>query len=180
MASVKTRIGNVDLYSSLKIVSRSASLQTPFHLLVIFPRTWKSAAIWIPVIDFVQIAHARHSTSKLGSALAQSQFSRRLWAMSFELLLNFYITKDDTTELMVILNSFQDLSAEKDKKRLAVRCWNEFSITFGVICYLYSHFGEANSILMFFCHKTHNSSLTTHGSKLNMPHGICLLPCHRA
>ena len=42
--------------------------------------------------------------------------------MSFELLLNFYITKDDTTELMVILNSFQDLSAEKDKKRLAVRC----------------------------------------------------------
>ena len=42
--------------------------------------------------------------------------------MSFELLLNFYITKDDTTELMVILNSFQDLSAEKDKIRLAVRC----------------------------------------------------------
>ena len=34
----------------------------------------------------------------------------------------FYITKDDTTELMVILNLFQDLSAEKDKKRLAVRC----------------------------------------------------------
>ena len=34
----------------------------------------------------------------------------------------FCITKDDTTELMVILNSFQDLSAEKDKKRLAVRC----------------------------------------------------------
>ena len=30
--------------------------------------------------------------------------------MSFELLLNFYITKDDTTELMVILNSFQDLT----------------------------------------------------------------------
>ena len=28
----------------------------------------------------------------------------------------------DTTELMVILNLFQDLSAEKDKKRLAVRC----------------------------------------------------------
>ena len=42
--------------------------------------------------------------------------------MSFELLLNFYITKDDTTELVVMLNSFQDLSAEKDKKRLAVRC----------------------------------------------------------
>ena len=42
--------------------------------------------------------------------------------MSFELLLYFYITKDDTTELVVILNSFQDLSAEKDKKRLAVRC----------------------------------------------------------
>ena len=37
-------------------------------------------------------------------------------------LLFFYITKDDTIELMVILNSFQDLSAEKDKKRLAVRC----------------------------------------------------------
>ena len=34
----------------------------------------------------------------------------------------FYITKDDTTELVVILNLFQDLSAEKDKKRLAVRC----------------------------------------------------------
>ena len=34
----------------------------------------------------------------------------------------FYITKDETPELMVILNSFQDLSAEKDKKRLAVRC----------------------------------------------------------
>ena len=29
----------------------------------------------------------------------------------------------------VILNSFQDLSAEKDKKRLAVRCWNKFSMT---------------------------------------------------
>ena len=62
------------------------------------------------------------------------------------ILMFFYITKDDTTELMVILNSFnvvqfahalhsssklallslnrkfQDLSAEKDKKRLAVRC----------------------------------------------------------
>ena len=37
-------------------------------------------------------------------------------------LMYFYITKDDTTELMVILNLFQDLSAEKDKKRLAVRC----------------------------------------------------------
>ena len=37
---------------------------------------------------------------------------------SYELLYN----KDDTTELMVILNLFQDLSAEKDKKRLAVRC----------------------------------------------------------
>ena len=34
----------------------------------------------------------------------------------------FYITKDETPELMVILNLFQDLSAEKDKKRLAVRC----------------------------------------------------------
>ena len=34
----------------------------------------------------------------------------------------FYITKDNTTELMVILNLFQDLSAEKDKNRLAVRC----------------------------------------------------------
>ena len=34
----------------------------------------------------------------------------------------FYITKDDRKELMVILNLFQDLSAEKDKKRLAVRC----------------------------------------------------------
>jgi len=34
----------------------------------------------------------------------------------------FYITKDGNTELMVILNLFQDLSAEKDKKRLAVRC----------------------------------------------------------
>ena len=56
-------------------------------------------------------------------------------------LMYFYITKDDTTELMVILtiphsknircfrwakanNLFQDLSAENDKKRLAVRCWN--------------------------------------------------------
>ena len=29
--------------------------------------------------------------------------------------MNFYITNDDTTELMVILNLFQDLSAEKDK-----------------------------------------------------------------
>ena len=38
------------------------------------------------------------------------------------LFILFYITKDDTTELMVILNLFQDLSAEKDKKRLAVRC----------------------------------------------------------
>ena len=37
-------------------------------------------------------------------------------------LLSFYITKDDSTELMVILNLFQDLSAEKDKKRLVVRC----------------------------------------------------------
>ena len=37
-------------------------------------------------------------------------------------LMYFYITKDDTTELMVILNLFQDLSAENDKKRLAVRC----------------------------------------------------------
>ena len=34
----------------------------------------------------------------------------------------FYITNDDRTELMVILNLFQDLSAEKDKIRLAVRC----------------------------------------------------------
>ena len=42
--------------------------------------------------------------------------------MSIELLLNFYITKDDTTELIVILNLFQDLSAEKNKLRLAVRC----------------------------------------------------------
>ena len=33
----------------------------------------------------------------------------------------FYITKDDTIE---------------------------FSMTFGVICYLYSHFGDANSILL--------------------------------
>ena len=37
-------------------------------------------------------------------------------------LMYFYITKDDTTELMVILNLFQDLSAENDKKRLTVRC----------------------------------------------------------
>ena len=37
-------------------------------------------------------------------------------------LMFFYITKDDTIELMVILNLFQDLSAEKDMKRLAVRC----------------------------------------------------------
>ena len=41
--------------------------------------------------------------------------------------MSFYITKDDTTELMVILNLFQDLSAEKDKKRLAVRCWNKLT-----------------------------------------------------
>ena len=34
----------------------------------------------------------------------------------------FYITKDETPELMVILNLFQDLSAEKDKIRLAARC----------------------------------------------------------
>ena len=38
------------------------------------------------------------------------------------LLCSSIITKDDTIELMVILNLFQDLSAEKDKKRLAVRC----------------------------------------------------------
>ena len=30
----------------------------------------------------------------------------------------------------VILNSFQDLWADKDKWRLAVRCWNKFSMTF--------------------------------------------------
>ena len=64
----------------------------------------------------------------------------------------------------VILNLFQDLSAEKDKKRLAVRCWNKFSMTFGVICYLYSHFGEANSILLS-NPKTHGSLLITHYSK---------------
>ena len=72
--------------------------------------------------------------------------------MSIELhkvLMTFYITKDDSTELMVILNLFQDLSAEKDKKRLAVRCWTKFSMTYGVICYLYSHFGKANSILLY-------------------------------
>ena len=93
----------------------------------------------------------------------------------------FYITKDDTTELMVILtiphsknircfrwakanNLFQDLSAEKDKNRLAVRCWTKFSMTFGVICYLYSHFGEVNSILLS-NPKTHGSLLITHYSK---------------
>ena len=42
--------------------------------------------------------------------------------------MSFYITKDDTTELMVILNLFQDLSAEKDKKRLAVRCLNKLNL----------------------------------------------------
>ena len=69
---------------------------------------------------------------------------------------------------MVILNLFQDLSAEKDKIRLAARCWNKFSMTFGGICYLYPHFGKANSILMsnpqkpslivkhfYFCHLSH-------------------------
>ena len=29
---------------------------------------------------------------------------------------------------MVILNLFQDLSAEKDKKRLAARCWNKLTL----------------------------------------------------
>ena len=77
----------------------------------------------------------------------------------------FYITKDDTIELMVILNLFQNLSAEKDKKRLAVRCWNKFSMTFGVICYLYSHFGEANSMLLSNT-RNHLSLLTAHYSKL--------------
>ena len=104
-------------------------------------------------------------------------------------LMFFYITKDDTTELVVILNlfnvvqfayarhsssklgsalslnrKFQDLSAEKDKKRLAVRCWTKFSMTFGVICYLYSHFGEVNSILLS-NPITHGSLLITHYSK---------------
>ena len=40
---------------------------------------------YVPVIDFVQIAHARHSSSKLGSALTQSQFSRR-FRSSFNVL----------------------------------------------------------------------------------------------
>ena len=44
------------------------------------------------------------------------------------LFILFYITKDDTTELMVILNLVQDLSAEKDKKRHAVRCWNKLTL----------------------------------------------------
>ena len=60
---------------------------------------------------------------------------------------------------------FQDLSAEKDKIRLAARCWNKFSMTFGGICYLYPHFGKANSILMFNL-KFHRSPLTTHLSSL--------------
>ena len=34
---------------------------------------------------------------------------------------------------------------------LCSRLIANFSMTFGVICYLYSHFGDANSILMFFC-----------------------------
>ena len=38
-------------------------------------------------------------------------------------------------------------------------------MTFGVICYLNSHFGEANSILMS-NPKTHGSLLTTHYSSL--------------
>ena len=33
-----------------------------------------------------------------------------------------YIAINDEPNLLVILNLFQDLSAEKDKKRLAVRC----------------------------------------------------------
>ena len=61
-------------------------------------------------------------------------------------------------------NSFQDLSAEKDKKRLAVRCWTKFSMTSVVICYLNSHFGEVNSILLS-NPKTHGSLLITHYSK---------------
>ena len=119
--------------------------------------------------------------------LCRRPLSSEQWVVSFELLLYFYITKEDTTELMVILNSFnvvqfaharhsssklallslnrkfQDLSAEKDKKRLAVRCWNEFSMTFGGICYLYSHFGVVKSILLL--KNTHNSLLTAHCSK---------------
>ena len=62
------------------------------------------------------------------------------WAVSYELWV--------MSTQMVILNSFQDLSAEKDKIRLAVRCWTKFSMTYGGICYFYTHFGKANSILM--------------------------------
>ena len=72
-------------------------------------------------------------------------FYTHFWEAN-SILMFFYITKDDTAELVVILNSFnvvqfaharhsssklallslnrkfQDLFAEKDKKRLAVRC----------------------------------------------------------
>ena len=50
-----------------------------------------------------------------------SPFGLRVFTDAYYSIL-FYITNDDSPELMVILNLFQDLSAEKDKKRLAVRC----------------------------------------------------------
>ena len=66
--------------------------------------------IHFPVIDFVQIAHARHSSSKLGSALTQSQFSRRFLVNRSTL---FVQRSSLPVHQYVILNSFQDLTASR-------------------------------------------------------------------
>ena len=90
------------------------------------------------VIDVFSVSYQR---SHYSSFIAhRNEFSPRVVAITLRMLMvsdkrtylslantlmklmYFYITKDDTTELMVILNMFQNLSAENDKKRLAVRC----------------------------------------------------------
>ena len=49
----------------------------------------------------------------------------------------------------VMLNLFQQLTASLSLPFSAHRSWNKFRMTSGGSCYLYSHFWEANSILMF-------------------------------
>ena len=94
MASAKTRIGGEGC--------RSASFRRHFLSCQFFHgfKTRGYSPFGLPVIDFVQIAQAWHISSKLGSALAQSQFSRRLRVVSFERLLNLCCHKTHNSSLI--------------------------------------------------------------------------------
>ena len=80
------------------------------------------------------------------------------------ILLSFYITAQSRrscwTRFSISLRAFT-------YPLPSVRSWNKFRMTLGGSCYFYTHFGEANSILMSNL-IAHNSLLTTQKSVVSV------------